>query len=203
MVRLCYRVMQRVMVLEGVAVLVGDTAVIGGSSGRGDRVRSLDRSDLDRFIGVEQAPYCQSLAERLSDERLHCYGVIEEAGLASFCWFHRGGADASMNEGYCPATGTAIELTEDAAFVLHAYTAPEARGRRLLPQVLSVAARELDEQFGVSHLVGTTELTNDAAIAAFRRAGFDHTASYWRIGAGRWAAGWYPCPVPPVVRYGG
>lgn len=203
MLRFCYRVLQHVMVIEGVAVLVGDTAAIVGYGGRGATVRSLDCDDLDRFIAAGHAPHCQSLVERLYDERLHCYGSIDNDQLTSFCWFHRGGADASMNEGYCPATGTAIELTEDAAFVLHAYTAPQARGRGLLPQVLSAAARDLKGRFGLSHLVGTTELTNDAAIAAFRRAGFDLTTSYWRIGIGRWAAGWYPRPVPPVVRYGG
>lgn len=202
MLHCCYRALQRFMVLEGVAVVVGDAETIGVSRDSTGQVQSLDSADIERFIAEGQAPYCQSLVERLSDELLHCFGSIHDGKLISFCWFHIGGADAWMNEGYCPATGTAIRLIQNAAFVFHAYTAPEARGRRHLSQVLSAAAQELNEHFGVSHLVGTTELTNTAALAAFRRTGFDHSASYWRVGMGPWAAGWYPKPRLPVLRYG-
>ena len=107
-----------------------------------------------------------------------------------------------MNKGYCETTAIAIELSDNAAFVFHAYTATAARGQGRIPALLSAAAETLRRRAGIAYVVGTTELMTSTALSAFASAGIKKTASYWRCGVGKWTAGWYPKPAPPAVKYG-
>lgn len=202
MLRFVYRVLQRFFVLEGVAVLVGDTTGAAPPVERTADVRTVSQEEIKRFIANGQAPYCDELVDRLDNRQLWCFGVVEDDRLVSFAWFYLGSAEAEMNQGYCPATATAIRLTNDAAFVFHAYTAATCRGRGLMTTLLRHAGPTLRHRANVGYLVGTTELVNHAALSAFANAGVCRQAAYWRYGLGSWAAGWYPKPQLPIVEYG-
>ena len=203
MLRFVYRVLQRVFVLEGVAVLVGDTGGVAPTNEHAHDISAVSQEQMRRYIAEGQAPYCDELVGRLDSRQLWCFGAVEDDHLLSFAWFCLGSAEAEMNRGYCPATATAIRLTDDATFVFNAYTAESWRGRGLMSALLRCAGTTLQEQAGVRHLVGTTELVNRAALSAFGNAGIERRAVYWRYGIGSWAAGWYPEPQPPVRGYAG
>lgn len=200
--RLPYRCLQRVMVLEGVVVLCTGTDSCGQPSGGEPEARQLTRAEVAAFIERGEAPYCDTLLPLFDGERAHCFGVVRGDALQSFAWLHRGSAPAELNQGRSPKTATAVALEESAAFVFHAYTRPEARGQLLLQEVLRRAAGELQETHGVTDFVTTTELVNDSARAAFRRAEFEEIGSYWRYGVGRFIGGCYPRPTGPVLGYG-
>lgn len=202
MLRFVYRVLQRIFVLEGVAVLVGETLGIASPSERTQEVLTISQEQMRRFVTEGQAPYCDALVDRLDNRQLWCFGIVEDARLVSFAWFFLGSAEAEMNQGYCPATATEIRLTDDAAFVFNAYTARWCRGRGLMSALLRSAAATLREHAGANQLVGTTELVNRAALSAFGNAGIKKRAAYWRFGVGPWSAGWYPRPQLPVLGYG-
>jgi hypothetical protein len=199
-----YRLLQRIFVLEAVAVMTARTAEVSVHRITAADLEALvlTHGQLQHFMQRGEAPYCESLCERLGDPRLTCVGVVAGGHLLSFAWFHQGCAEAAMNYGRTPATATPILLTPDAAFVFHAYTAPQARGQRLLTAVLAHAATWLVETHDVKALVTTTETVNDAARAAFRRASFIDAGTYWRYGLGKRVFGWYPRPQAPIVAYG-
>lgn len=202
MFRFAYRALQRVFVLEGVAVLVGETCRAAARTEPACETRVISREEMIRFSVDGHAPYCDELAERLDNKRLWCFGVLEANRLLSFAWFCLGSVEAEMNRGYCPATATAIQLADDAAFVFNAYTTESYRGRGLMTALLATASRTLQQQAGVTHLVATTELINRSALAAFARAGIEKQTAYWRYGIGPCAAGWYPQARRPVLGYG-
>ncbi len=201
LVYISYRCLQRLIVLEGVALMVADTATVSASRKPSGQARSLSVDELKRFIELGDAPYCENLVDRLSDDRLYCFGVESDNHLLSFAWFHIGSAEADMNYGRCKATATAIQLEPEAAFVFHAYTALQSRGKRLMAEVLAEAARYLKHKNGVEQFVATTELVNKAARYSFARAAFVEAGSYWRFGLGRCVGGKYPMPASPILGY--
>lgn len=201
--RLPYRCLQRVMVLEAVAVLVAKSEDVISSIDSTNNVRALEAGELKEFIERNEAPHCEQLIGYLANERTACYGITEAEHLLSFAWVYHGSPPAEMNQGRHPATATSLQLENDAAFVFHAYTSPTSRGKQLLTKVLSQAAQSLYERNGVSSLVTTTEVVNDAARSAFRRSGFKEIGTYWRFGIGKWVRGRFPKPSSPINGYGG
>ncbi len=199
--RAVYRCLQRAIVLERVTVMVARTSAVTEATGN-RVVKQLDKRSLVTFLELGDAPYCEALVARLDDPRLHCFAVVEAGRLRSFAWFYRGSAEAEMNYGRSKATASAIELDEDTAFVFHAHTAADSRGKRMMAAVLSHAARELAASDRVDWLVATTECVNDAARHAFRRVGFQEVGRYTRFGVGRCVFGAYPTPVPPIRSFG-
>lgn len=121
LIRLAYRCLQRVMVLERVTVMVAETNRMTLASGD-SRVERLQKKRLAEFLAQGDAPYCDELIEQLADPRLSCFGVVNGGRLQSFSWLFCGSADADMNYGYCQATATPIELAGHTAFVFHSYT---------------------------------------------------------------------------------
>lgn len=196
-----YRIAQKLAVVEGVRLLSAPTAWIEASRTNRVRVVPLDAETLRRQAALGHAQGCDEYTGRLGEPDLDAFGVLVEERLACFAWFRRRGVEGPMNRGYHPGTATAIELVDDAAFVFHAYTAPEFRGRGLLPAVLASAARTLRRERGVRWLATTTECVNDAARRALCRAGFEDHGGYWRVGVGRRVAGWYPPPTMPFVGF--
>ncbi|MEO0530020.1 MAG: hypothetical protein AAF266_05500, partial [Planctomycetota bacterium] len=65
MLRFVYRVLQRIFVLEGVAVLVGDTLGVASPSERTQEVLTISQEQMRRFVTEGQAPYCDALVDRL------------------------------------------------------------------------------------------------------------------------------------------
>ncbi len=202
LLRIAYKSLQRLMVLEGISVMVADAMQSAKSLSYDNRAGLILPETLHSAIARGDAPYCEGLADRILDDRLWCFGAVVDGRLQSFAWFHIGGADADMNYGRQAATATALKLTPNSAFVFHAYTTPAARGQRLLGDVLTQAADWLTKHRGVRHLVATTELVNTSARSAFAQAGYLHQDAYWRYGLGLWAAGWYPAPQQPILAYG-
>jgi len=182
--------------------MVADAPKLTGKPLADNRAMLISPKRLQAAIECGDVPFCEQLAERMHDDRLWCFGVVAEDRLLSFAWFHIGRAEAQMNCGQQAATATALELNADSAFVFHAYTHPDARGQRLLGDVLTRGAAWLAEHQGVRRLVGTTDLLNTAARNAFAHAGFRQHGAYWRFGLGPWAAGWYPAPETPILAYG-
>lgn len=201
--RLPYRCLQRVMVLEAVAVLVAKSEDVISSIDTTNNARALNVGELKDFIERNEAPHCEHLIGHLTNERTTCYGITEAERLLSFAWVHHGSPPAELNQGRHPATATSLQLESDAAFVFHAYTSPSFRGKQLLTKVLSRAAQSLYERNGVSSLVTTTEVVNDAARSAFRHSGFKEVGTYWRFGIGNRVGGRFPKPSSPINGYGG
>lgn len=199
--RLLYRGLQKLAVLEIARTLTASTDQLSTGT-EGGLVARLDRARVLGFFERGDAPSCEAFARRLDEPRLHCFGAIDAGRLLSFAWVHEGSAEAGMNFGYHPGTATAMRLTPDAAFVFHLHTAREARGRGLASAVLRHAAAALRAERGVRSLVTTTEMVNDAARLALKRAGFEDRGCYWRFGFGSWATGWYPPPSGPIVGFG-
>lgn len=202
MLRPPYTILQRIMVLEGVSVMVAKTDGSVNSEPHELGAARLSRPQLQRYSQQGEAPHCEALLESMEDQQLFCFGVESKGKLLSFSWFHIGSASADMNYGRTRATATALELEPSTAFVFHAYTAEEARGRRLLTRVLEHAGVWLRQHRCVTHLVATTELINDSARRAFANAGFQHADSYWRFGFGSRIGARYPAAKSPVIRYG-
>lgn len=199
MLRLPYRLLQRVVPFEAVRVLVLDSnAVRSNLEVAGHTIRLLSSSEARAFAGTGQLLYSDELLPRLTDERMWCVGAESEAGLCAFAWLYEGLAERDMNVGYHPATATEIQLSSDAAFVFNVYTAPESRGQGLMSAMLTHVAQELNSSRDVRWLATTTEVTNDAARAGFCKSGFDEVGKYFRFGIGRHTWGWYPKPEVPI-----
>ncbi|QDV78336.1 hypothetical protein [Botrimarina mediterranea] len=134
-----------VFVLEGVAVLVAHAADTARATLGGHDAESLSRERLQHYLDLGEAPFCDTLVERLDDDRISCFGVEANGSLLSFAWLCKGVAEAEMNYGRQPSTATPLLLSSIAAFVFHAYTAPHVRSQGLLGAVLRKAAASLLE----------------------------------------------------------
>ncbi|QDS99253.1 GNAT family N-acetyltransferase [Adhaeretor mobilis] len=200
--RFGYRCLQRLIVLEGVSVLVGHVEQVSKITASDKKARMLSLESLQEHILNSEAPYCQTLVARIEERNLSCFGVESGGHLLSFAWFHLGSAEAGMNYGRDSSTATPILLQDNATFVFHAYTSSDARGKGLMSKVLGCAADSLRKSDGIKYLVATTEIVNDSAQSAFHRAGFNKAATYWRFGIGRWVVGKYPKPTGPILAFG-
>lgn len=200
--QLAYRALQKLAVFEVARTLTADTAILATGEQRSEVVR-LDKQTLQGFLDQNQAPGCEPFLERLDEPNLHAFGAILHGRLVSFAWLHEGSAEAGMNYGYHPGTATAIRLTDDAAFVFHLYTAPEARGQGWMRSVIWKAAKELLQNRSIRSFVTTTETINQPARRALENAGFIDRGAYCRLGVGEWCSGWYPRTSEPIVGFGG
>lgn len=194
-----YRLLQRVVPFEAARVLVLDSSTIATTPEVADHsIRLLPSSAAKRYASCGSLLYSDEHVPRLTEDRMSCVGAESEAGLCAFAWFYEGLAERGMNVGCHPATATEIQLSGDAAFVFNVYTAPESRGQGLMPAILSHAALELHRSRDIRWLVTTTEVTNDAARAGFRKSGFCEHGFYVRFGFGKYAWGWYSRPREPI-----
>lgn len=201
MLRLIYRFLQRVIVLERVCVLSAPVQNLTEQLQSSNRAQLLSQPMLRQLVQDNEVPHCKDLVEQMGDPRMHCIGVIQDECLKSFAWLYVGTAKAEMNYGDDLRTATALSLTPDSAFVFHAYTSVDARGKRLMTQVLTRAAETLNQERDIQHLVTTTEWTNSSARVAFQNAGFTELGFYWRCELGPWNFGIYPRPKGPVTGY--
>lgn len=194
-----YLLLQRLVPFEAARLLVLDCNYVRTSPEVGNHtIRILSNSDACEYVASGQLLFSDELTPRLTEQRMWCVGAESEAGLCAFAWFYEGLAEKGMNVGYHPATATEIQLSSDAAFVFNVYTAPGSRGQGLMPAMLSYAALELHRTRDVRWLVTTTEVTNDAALAGFRKSGFHEQGVYLRFGIGAHSWGWYPTLREPV-----
>lgn len=204
--RLPYRVLQKLIVFGGARTLVAPVDCLAAAPTQPSSVQHqlvrLNEKNLARHIARGEAPYCESLALRINEPRLHCFGAIENEKLVAFIWVHEGSAEAEMNYGCHLGTATSIGLANDSAFVFHVYTAPEARGQGWMGAVLRHAAQVLGTEHGIESFVTTTEVINRAALAGFTKIGFEERGVYWRYGLGSLVRGWYPKPIFPILSYG-
>lgn len=197
--RLPYRLLQRVVPFEAARLLVLDSNTVRSSAEVGGyTIRVLSTSEASEYAASGQLLFSEELIPRLIEHRMWCVGAESEAGLCAFAWFYEGLAEKGMNVGYHPATATEIQLSSNAAFVFNVYTAPDSRGQGLMPAMLSCAALELYRTRDVGWLVTTTEVTNAAALAGFRKSGFHEQGVYLRFGIGAHSWGWYPKLREPV-----
>lgn len=201
MLRFFYRCMQRVIVLERVCVLAARSQTVAARLEPANLAKQLSQALMGNFVVHNEAPHSNTLVDQMLDPNLHCVGVVQKECLLSFAWFYVGTARADTNYGKDSRTATALSLTPDSAFVFHAYTSVNARGKRLLTQVLSRAAEMLHHEQDIRYLVTTTEWTNSSARLAFQSAGFTEVGFYWRCGLGPWNFGIYPRPNGPVLGY--
>lgn len=201
MLRFIYRCMQRVIAIERVCVLSASTYIVTEKMQCSTQAKVLSQTVMNRFIQQADAPHCEPLLDQMLDPQLCCVGVIQAERLQSFAWFYIGTAKAEINYGKDSRTATALSLAPDSAFVFHAYTAANARGNRLMKQVLSEAAQVLHRDHGIQQLVTTTEWTNSSARRAFRIAGFKEEGFYWRCKLGPWNFGIYPQPRSPILGF--
>ena len=197
--RMPYRLLQRVIPCEAARVLILDSSTIASTPEvTNHTIRLLSSSDAVKYASGGSLLNSDELVPRLTEDRMWCVGAESEAGLCAFAWFYEGLAERGMNVGYHPATATEIQLSGEAAFVFNVYTAPESRGQGLMPAMLSHAALELRKSRDVRWIVTTTEVTNDAARAGFRKSGFHEQGVYFRFGFGKYAWGWYPKSREPI-----
>lgn len=107
--QLPYRCLQRVMVFEGVKVLVAQSCDAISSTDSSNNVRRLSARRIQSFVERGEAPYCEQLISYLSSERVVCFGYEEDNHLLSFVWVHLGSPPAELNQGRHPAMLDAVD----------------------------------------------------------------------------------------------
>lgn len=146
----------------------------------GYQIRRLDHKELGERIEAGACPSGIGDAERLSDARNQLWTAYHESELVAYVWFASGWIEASENFSRARHLGTRVDLPSGVAFAYNAWTAPEHRGRRLMPALLEHVVAP--GQCGESGLVTTTDWTNDPALAAFTRTGFVQLGLIYRAG---------------------
>lgn len=121
------------------------------------------------------------LAHRLRAQHDLCFAALTGEVLAAYIWLALGSIEAEQHRGRRPDPGLALSFPPDVAFVYHAFTRADYRGRRLVPHCLARALAEL-APLGVGQLFSTTDWTNTAALRSFRRLGFHDLGRVWRWG---------------------
>ena len=197
-----YIIAKHLFICEGTCTYAAPIAPLAIRKTRGMVVR-LDAEQLLTFIAKGQAPWCEELAQRMEDPKLHCFGAIRDDDLLAFCWFCEEHAESVMNRGYHPVTDTRINLTHDAAFMFHGYTNPEARRQGWQKEILFTAAAKLQAERGIAWIVTTTEIVNYRVKNGLTSLGFEHRGNYWQYGIGSWIVERYPQATLPVVGYFG
>lgn len=194
-----YRLAQRVFPVEAACLLVAptETSAIALPSDH-CTVGFLSEEHALGYAEAGQMPHSRDLITRLSEDRMACVGVESNGRLCAFAWLHEGLAERGMNVGSHPATATEIRLNEDAAFVFNVYTAPPHRGKGMMAAALNFASAELRRTRRTRWLVSTTDVTNAAARAGFRKCGFREVGRYYRYGIGNRSWGRYPHPTTPI-----
>lgn len=202
--RVGYRAARRVLPVEAATVLVASTRPASRPRGNGGgyMISFLDEGRATAYAERGQLPFAESYLERLSEDRMWCVAVESEDALCSFAWLYEGLAERGMNVGSHPATATEIRLGKDSAFVFNGYTSPASRGRGLMSTALLHAAAELRLHRGVRWLVSTTDVTNTAALAGFRKCGFRGLGRYYQLGVGPLAWKSHPAPRGPIRGFG-
>ena len=121
--------------------------------------------------------------EMLDAGHARCFTAFQANSLAGFAWVAFGDIPGRMNHDGKPETGLPIQLSDDAAFVFQVLVLPAYRGRRLYAAIMSQMADQLQTD-GIQTLVLTTEGSNQRALKAVDRMGFQNVAqaSLFRLG---------------------
>ncbi|MGB7347546.1 MAG: GNAT family N-acetyltransferase [Pirellulaceae bacterium] len=121
--------------------------------------------------------------EMLNTGHAKCFAAFHSDSLAGFAWVAFGDIPGDMNHDGKPETGLSIQLADNAAFVFQVLVLPAYRGHRLYAAIMSQMADHLRKD-GIQMLVLTTEGSNQQALKAVDRMGFQNVgqASLFRLG---------------------
>lgn len=181
-----YRIAQRCIILDVTKLLVkdfGDGIYVGPTGNLHCGFLSQDElmeHARDPTLGID--PQMVSRVESGFDE---CVAAMDGNKVVGYFWAARGGIEAEHNRGDHPLTGVAVSFGEDTAFIYKAFARSSYRGRRIFPSLLCYASNRLEQDEGITRLISTTDWTNDAALAAFRRTGFYSIGHVFRFVIGK------------------
>jgi len=160
---------------------------------------------VERFselIELHPQLFTTSRQKDLEDGRAYCYAILFQGALAAFAWVAIGDIPATFNHNGDLQAGLPITMPEDTAFVHNVFVMSQFRGRRLYGALMSGLEPSLSAD-GVTRLILTTDATNESALIAVRRMGFQYVGCAWLFKCGRFSfAGYPPSPVFDTVYLG-
>ena len=140
----------------------------------------LIEASQDPALGIEP-----EMTTRIRSGLDECVAALDQGQVAGYLWVARQGIEAEHNCGNHPLTGVAASYQANTAFVYKVFSLASYRGRRIFPSLLSFAADSLERKEGITRLISTTDWTNNAALAGFRRAGFYSIGHVYRFVFGK------------------
>ncbi len=177
---LLYRLAKRVLLLDVTHLFFSSTATIPFEAGK-FQFRKLQSSDIIRFAKDPKTDLDAGMAHRLDFGIDDCFAAFDGPTLVGYCWVARQNIEPNHNEGDHPATGVGVSFPDDTCFLYKAFTNPDWRGQQVFPRVMGYAAQQLGRR-GILRVTSTTDWSNQPAIRAFERSGFESIGKIWRIG---------------------
>jgi|GEM_PF-2361694 len=185
-VKAFYRLAQRFVVLDITKLLVKEADDGVNVSPKGSlECRRLSPEELlaaskDPALGIEA-----DMVARIQSGLDECVAAMDQDQVAGYLWVARQGIEAEHNCGNHPLTGVAASYEADTAFIYKVFSLASYRGRRIFPALACYTAEMLKREEGITRLVSTTDWTNAAALAGFRRAGFNSIGNVYRFAFGK------------------
>lgn len=157
---------------------------------------------LKELIDLHPQLFATSRPKDLEDGRAYCYAISFQGALAAFAWVAIGDIPAGFNHNGDLQAGLPITMPVNSGFVHNVFVMSQFRGRRLYGALMSGLKQSLFAH-GVTRLVLTTDATNQSALVAVRRMGFQYLGCAWLFKCGRFSFASYPrSPVFDTVYLG-
>ncbi len=148
-----------------------------------DRIERLTAEQLaDAAVSHPALELSPELGQRVLAGLDHCFGIYRRSQLIAYYWLAQQGIEAEHNRAGGPQSGVALSFADDVIYGYKAFVLPDHRGAGLYGDLVSEAARWMQQHHGARHLISTVDWTNFAALRSCQRQGMQSLGKIARIG---------------------
>jgi ribosomal protein S18 acetylase RimI-like enzyme len=140
--------------------------------------RFLTADEVRRFAEDPSHHLTPAMADRIAAVGNLCFAALSGTRLASFSWYAFGSIEPEHS------AGVRFSFPPDVAYMYHAFTHPDFRGRHLHGHCMTRALCALQPR-GIRKLAGLVHWTNDASLRSCVRLGYQRLGCLITLGRGR------------------
>jgi len=159
--------------------------------------RFLDPYELARFADDPRMELSPEFVDRIEGPFDYCYAATLDGKLVGYCFLALNSIEPDQNRPGPPGTGIGFVFRRNVAFRYKGFVHPDYRGQKIYPQLINAMALAMRKR-GVRFLFSTTEVSNFAASACFRRLRYKFLGLCAHVGVG--SRSWMSSP--DLSRYG-